>query len=228
MNSQDLMTCLKCLKSEFFVENKNLVCKICKTVIAKLKSGSGTLDNKSIHLRNVLKNYNNVNVEFMDKIFNLLLETIKNEKIDKSFICMNYISQFLKKYNNTDYVISTRLFNRYYEKQFNLTDRIKTDIETVFRGYVSYVQKYHSKSGHSTSLSYPTILHNIIKTLNIDISLELPVTKNENEHLKKSYNSFLNYLCKKNRERNKKKNIIYCFPNIEDTEKSIYDGNLLN
>lgn len=227
MNDRDFTKCSRCSNTEFLVEDKVLICKICKTFIMKISSASGKISNKSIHLTNVLKSYENENLEETDMIFNKLLEVIEAENLDKKYVTMDYICRFLKRLSINNYILNTRLYKRFHNKTFFLTDKIKEDIKTVFIGYNSYLTKYKKEFSESTSLSYPLLLHRIIKTLDIEIEMELSASKTENEMLNKTFDNFLNYLCKKHSNKNEG-NVMFCYPDIENIEVNVYDYYLIN
>lgn len=227
MDQKEFTKCNKCSNTEFLVEDKVLICKICKNFITKISNASGKISNKSIHLNNVLKNYENENLEETERVYKKMLKMINDKNIDKSYITVDFICRFLKELSINNYILTTRLYNRFHDKNFILTDKIKEEIKTVFIGYNSYLTKYKSDFSETASLSYPLLLQRIIKSLDIELELELSVSKTENERLNKTFDNFLNHLCKKYKSK-KKNNIFFCYPNLDDTEIPIYDFNLIN
>lgn len=193
--------CKICNTNNFILETNILICKVCNSIVTNKNDINEKNKNKFIHLKNVLKNIETVDVSLVDKWFDKLLTTIDKEKIDNKFIDMTYICEFLKNYGIKKYILDMWLYNKYKNIKFKLTKLDKEYIKIVFIEFIKFL--YVINSNKLKNISYHQILYIIYKYIDNSINFKPSITRNNNEDLIKLFDDFLNNLCEEYYKNNK-------------------------
>lgn len=220
--------CENCDSNVFFLYDNFLTCDNCGLILSKKSKINNDEKNKNkiIHLNNVLKNLETINVMYIEKLHDELLETIKKENIDTKFIDSTYICEFLKKKGIKKYIVDIWLLYRYKNIEFKLSNKDKEIIKIIFKEYTKYLCYIKTTNN---SISYHQILYIIYKYLDIDLDVNLKpsITKNNNNHILNTFNDFLNYLCEKYyNEKSDKTNDIIFVPEINNFPNSFYSKDM--
>lgn len=203
--------CKKCNTDIFTLQNNLLICNICHQIITNKNDINEKNKNKYIHLKNVLKNIETVDVSLVDKWFDILLQTINEEKIDKKFVDMTYICEFLKNYGIKKYILDMWLYNKYKNIKFKLSKMDKEYIKIIFIEFINFL--YDIKSNKLINISYQQILYIIYKYLDSSVTFKPSLTRNNNEDLIKLFDDYLNNLCEQYYKNSKEEiNNIYFLP----------------
>lgn len=210
--------CKICNTNNFILQTNILICKVCNSIVTNKNDINEKNKNKFIHLKNVLKNIETVDVSLVDKWFDKLLTTIDNEKIDNKFIDMTYICEFLKNYGIKKYILDMWLYNKYKNIKFKLTKLDKEYIKIVFIEFIKFL--YVINSNKLKNISYHQILYIIYKYIDNSINFKPSITRNNNEDLIKLFDDFLNNLCEDYYKNNKEdiNNVIF-LPYSDKLEK---------
>lgn len=193
--------CKICNTNNFILETNILICKVCNSIVTNKNDINEKNKNKFIHLKNVLKNIETVDVSLVDKWFDKLLTTIDKEKIDNKFIDMTYICEFLKNYGIKKYILDMWLYNKYKNIKFKLTKLDKEYIKIVFIEFIKFL--YVINSNKLKNISYHQILYIIYRYIDNSINFKPSITRNNNEDLIKLFDDFLNNLCEEYYKNNK-------------------------
>lgn len=196
--------CKICNTNNFILQNNILICKVCNSIVTNKNDINEKNKNKFIHLKNVLKNIETVDVSLVDKWFDKLLTTIDKEKIDNKFIDMTYICEFLKNYGIKKYILDMWLYNKYKNIKFKLTKLDKEYIKIVFIEFIKFL--YVINSNKLKNISYHQILYIIYKYIDNSVNFKPSITRSNNEDLIKLFDDFLNNLCEEYYKNNKKEN----------------------
>lgn len=229
--------CVKCNNNIFDFNNGSGTCINCGfEIIEKIKipqSSNERNRNKIIHLNNVLKNMETIDVSLVTDLYNKLLNKIEKEQINPEFIDSTYISEFLKKQGKKNYILTIWLYNRFKGIEFKLSQTEKSSIKLIFNEFVDYISvqnSLHNKRSEG-SISYQVILYEIHKYLKYKINLKPSITKNKNEEQIILFENFLNEICEnhynvKKKESEIKNKEIDCIPMFHDYPNIDFDNNM--
>lgn len=171
--------CNSCYNNIFKIIHGSYICINCDLMLLSKnnKNSSNIFDinkNKLVHLNNILKKMETIDLNLLNKLYLDLSNILKKEKIKKCYIDNVFISKFLKKKKIKNYIIEMFLLNKIHNINFYLTEQNKQDIRLIFSEYI----KFNNTNSNfflykkTNSISYYKILSIIFKYLNIDSSIK--------------------------------------------------------
>ncbi|AAT99855.1 putative viral late transcription factor 3 [Diachasmimorpha longicaudata entomopoxvirus] len=185
--------CSKCDSEDLIYSKKVLFCNRCGEHISNLNTFAETSKNKLIHLNNVLKSMETVDMFLLDKLYEKLLKKIEYEELDDDFIDTTYIHDYLKQEGHKNFVTVMFLLNRYNNIDFYLCRTKKEYIKIIFTEFIDFFTKYYT----GVAISYHTLLTRIYSYLLIETNLTPSLTKNNNHDIELIFDKFLLYTNKK-------------------------------
>lgn len=225
--NDDQIECKKCKSRSFYLDNGYPICDRCGLFLSnnkKLNYNEKT-KNKSIHLNNVLKNIETVNVSQIDELVKIVEEKIAENNINPEFVDSTYVCEILKKAGKKSYILDIQVYNKFIQNNLRHSNTDKKAIKIIFNAFFQYASEVNPKL-YNNSISYHQILHNIYKYLDVKIDIKPSLSRTKNEELNNIFEDFLNYLCetyynnsRKTQENNFFSPEIKTFPNIFYTKE---------